>query len=119
MHVSRVGVLGQHWFSLTLFGTDCRPLFLDSCRFACDGLWVTVWSFRACAEQGVIVSFRLHICAGLSGRAGAAARTTMLGCMFQRETPDALDEQKSFQDWRWCWCLDRGGAVCREYLRKI
>lgn len=46
-----------------------------------------------------MVSFRPHICAGLSGRAGAAARTTMLGCMFQRETPDALKEQTNPQDW--------------------
>lgn len=40
-------------------------------------------SFRACGhEVPGILSFRPHICAVCSGRTGAAARITILGCIF-------------------------------------
>lgn len=83
---------------LTLLGNDCdRELHLrDTCRLVGLDLDAIVVSFLACGQpDAVALSERAHNCAGASGRAGAAARIIMLGCISGVCWNQIIREEKS------------------------
>lgn len=78
----RIGY-GRWRFQLTLRDNDCDSELhlLGVCLLAALGLVAIVLSLRACGVGAEVLSERAHICAGANGRAGAATRITMLGCI--------------------------------------
>lgn len=76
---------------------DCALHLRAVCLLSVLGLDAIVLSFRACGRDAEVLSERPHICAGDNGRAGAATRITMLGCISGIEANQNIGVMESMQ----------------------